>query len=155
MGKLIKTALVFIGGMTAGGYCVVNAALKSETFTTALKDAITKKTTEILYGTECERPKRKVPRNDTYQKSRNNDRCMKNLVDVVFDNRKDAETVLDAMMDIIDQYGVISLADVYDILEIPTIDSASKYGWVSVDNGKVVRERDGYHIRLPDAFKIK
>lgn len=55
MGKFIKTALVFIGGMTAGGYCVVNAALKFSTFTTALKEAITKKTVEVVYGEETKK----------------------------------------------------------------------------------------------------
>lgn len=50
MGKFIKNMLVFMGGMTAGGYCVVNAALKSQTFTTALKDAIAKKTVEVVYA---------------------------------------------------------------------------------------------------------
>lgn len=48
--------------MTAGGYCVVNAALKFSTFTTALKEAITKKTVEVVYGEETKKNSVKGPR---------------------------------------------------------------------------------------------
>lgn len=156
MGKLINTALVFIGGMTAGGCCVVSAALKSETFTTALKDAVTKKTTEVLYGTECERPKRKVSYYDAYRRPHSANHSLEHCDDIVFNTRKDAEFVLDAMSDAIKQYGVVSLADVYDIAGIgsPAF-TANKYGWRSVEDGEVVRCRDGYYIKLPKAEEIK
>lgn len=155
MGKLINTALVFIGGMTAGGYCVVNAALKSETFTTALKDAVTKKTTEVLYGSECERPKRKVSYYDALHSSKNANRCLEQSDDIVFETREDAEKVLDAMKDTVKKYGVVSLADMYDIVGKTTTYVANKYGWKSVDNAEVVRCRHGYYIKLQKAEEIK
>lgn len=142
--------------MTAGGYCVVNVALKSKTFTAALKDAIAEKTTEVLYGTECERPKRKVSYYDALHGHKNMNRCLEQANDIVFETREDAEKVLDAMDEIIKKYGVVSLADVYDIVgKATTTYVANKYGWKSVDDAKVVRCLDGCHIKLPKAEEIK
>lgn len=156
MGKLINTALVFIGGMTVGGYCVVNAALKSETFTTAFKDAITKKATEVIYGAECECPKRKVSYYDALHRSKSVNRSLEQSDDIVFETREDAEKALDAMEAIVKKYGVVSLADVYDIVgRAATTYIASKYGWRSVNDAKVVRCRKGYYIKLPKAEEIK
>ena len=156
MGKLINTALVFIGGMTAGGYCVVNAALKSETFTTALKDTIGKKAVEVIYGSTDEQPKHKVPYNDIFYNRQRMNRTLVNCDDIAFETRKDAEQVLTTMADTIEKYGVVTLADVYDIAGISEPSYAtSKYGWWSVDAGQVVRCRDGYYIKLPKAEEIK
>lgn len=156
MGKLINTALVFIGGMTAGGYCVVNAALKSETFTTALKDAIGKKAVEVVYGSTDEQTMAKVSRNDVFHNRRSMNRTLEQCDDIIFETRKDAERVLDTMANTVKQYGVVSLADVYDIVgKTTTTYVANKYGWKSVDDAKVVRCRDGYYIKLPKAEEIK
>lgn len=153
MGKLINTALVFVGGMTAGGYCLAKVALKSETFTTALKDAIMKKTTEVLYVGE--HPKRKVSYYDTLHSSKSVNRWLEQSDDIVFETREDAEKVLDAMEDTVKKYGVVSLADVYDIVGKTTTYVASKYGWKSVDDAKVIHCLDGYYIELPKAEEIK
>ena len=153
MGKFIKTMLVFMGGMTAGGYCVVNAALKSQTFTTALKDAIAKKTVEVVYGEEPRAIRRRVSYcYDTCQRDRNLERCE----DIIFQTRQDAEIVLSSMEEVIKQYGVVSLADVYNIAGRGTPSYASyKYGWRSLNNAKVVRCREGYFIEVPKATEIK
>ena len=159
MGKFIRTALVFMGGMTAGGYCVVNAALKSQTFTTALKDAIAKKTVEVVYGEEPRAIRRRVSYYDynTYRHDRKAPNCCSECCqDIVFQTREDAETALSSMEDVIKQYGVVSLADVYDIAgRVTPSYAANKYGWKSLENAKVVRCREGYFIEVPKATEIK
>lgn len=70
--------------------------------------------------------------------------------DVVFDNRGDAEAVLQAMDDIIEQFGVVSVGDFYDLAQISTNNYAiNKYGWTDIRGANVVRVRDGYMIKLP------
>lgn len=157
MGKFIKTALVFMGGMTAGGYCVVNAALKSPTFTTALKEAIAKKTVEVVYGEETKNSSQRAAYYNTYHSGRKSPNYyLTHCVDIVFQTRKDAENALATMHDIIKQYGIVSLADVYDIIgKISPSYAAEKYGWRSLDKAKVVRCRDGYFIEIPKAVEIK
>lgn len=162
MGKFIKIALVFMGGMTAGGYCVMNAALKSEFVTTALKDAVQKKVIDILSGPEFDRQHRteqKVSYTKIYGTSRKPERinrCLENFDDVSFAFRQDAENVLSSMAEIVNQYGYISLSDAYELAGITSLPyAANKYGWQSVGEGRIFRCRDGYCIRLPEPIEIK
>ena len=75
---------------------------------------------------------------------------------IVFENRGDAEAVLSAMEDMIDQFGVVSVGDFYDLSEITTTNyTVNKYGWHDIRNAQVVRYNDGtYSIKLPKAFPL-
>lgn len=74
---------------------------------------------------------------------------------VVFDSRGDAETVLTAMEDVIDQYGMASVADFYDLADISNTNyAANKYGWTDIRAAQVVRVRDGYMLKLPKALPL-
>lgn len=69
---------------------------------------------------------------------------------IIFNNRGDAESVLFAMDDIIDQFGVVSVADLYDISEVSTDNHmVNKYGWSDIRDAKVIHVRKGYVIDLP------
>ena len=75
--------------------------------------------------------------------------------EIIFDARGDAEAVLDAMNDIIDQYGIVSVADLYDLanLDHPPY-TMNKYGWTNIAGAKAMRVRDGYALKLPRAVPI-
>lgn len=73
----------------------------------------------------------------------------------LFDNRGDAEAVLSAMDDIIDQYGVVSVLDMYDLADYSTTNyAAQRYGWTDIHTASVARVSDGYIIRLPRAMPL-
>lgn len=75
--------------------------------------------------------------------------------DIIFDTRGDAEAVLSAMDDVISQYGVVSVGDLYDLAEVSTNNYAiNKYGWTDIRMAQVVRVRDGYMIKLPRALPL-
>lgn len=75
--------------------------------------------------------------------------------DILFDTRGDAEAVLDAMYDIIDTYGVVSVADFYELADVSTDNfAANKYGWSSLEGSRVMRMRDSYVLKLPKATAI-
>ncbi len=75
--------------------------------------------------------------------------------DIIFSNRGDAESVLTAMEDIIDQFGVVSVGDLYDLADISTTNyTVNKYGWTNIRSAQVVRGRDGYLLKLPRAMPI-
>lgn len=75
--------------------------------------------------------------------------------DLIFETRGDAESVLDAMHDVISQYGVVSIADLYDLANVSTDNyTANKYGWSDIRGCKPVRVRDGYVLKLPRALPI-
>lgn len=70
--------------------------------------------------------------------------------DIVFDTRGDAESVLDAMRDIINQYGTVSVADLYDLARVPNDNfTMNRYGWTTLNGAQPVRVRDGYILKLP------
>ena len=75
--------------------------------------------------------------------------------EIIFDARGDAEAVLDAMNDIIDQYGIVSVADLYDLanLDHPPY-TMNKYGWTNIAGARAMRVRDGYALKLPRAVPI-
>ena len=74
---------------------------------------------------------------------------------ILFDNRGEAEAVLSAMDDIIDQYGIVSVLDMYDLAGYTTTNyAAQRYGWTDIHTASVARVSDGYVIRLPRAMPI-
>ncbi len=76
--------------------------------------------------------------------------------DITFDTYGDADSVLDAMHDIISQYGWVSVADFYDLADITTTNyTTAKYGWTDISlNLKPTRVRDGYILKLPRALPL-
>ena len=75
--------------------------------------------------------------------------------DIVFDTRGDADLVLDQMESAINQYSLVSVADLYDLAGITCRSyTANKYGWTDLRGAKVVRVRDGYILELPRTVQI-
>lgn len=76
--------------------------------------------------------------------------------EIVFDSRGDAEAVLSAMQDVIDQFGVVSVGDLYDLAEVSTTNYAvNKYGWTDIRSAEPFRLRDGgYILKLPRALPL-
>lgn len=76
--------------------------------------------------------------------------------EVYLTTRGEAEDVLDAMSDIINEYENISIGDFKELVGIRTINYMdNKYGWTSMRGMDVVHTRDGYWIKLPKATPIK
>lgn len=69
--------------------------------------------------------------------------------DVILETRREAEEVLNRMEDLIDTYGVVSVADLYDLVGISGNYTDNKYGWTNLRSAGVERTRDGYLIYLP------
>lgn len=74
--------------------------------------------------------------------------------EVVFDTRGDAESVLMRMEEIIEEYGMVAVADLYDLADIKGTHTDFKYGWTDLHAAVPVRTRDGYILRLPKAMPL-
>lgn len=76
--------------------------------------------------------------------------------DIIFDNRGEAERVLDCMYDLLDQYRLVSVADLFDLAGIDHNNyTDNDYGWDNLQSAKIMRIRDGWKIKLPKAMPIK
>jgi hypothetical protein len=76
--------------------------------------------------------------------------------DIIIPDRSDAESVLLAMEDLIERYGLVRVADVYDILDMSSSSNFTdnRYGWTNIPNDAIVRDYDGYRINLPSPSPI-
>lgn len=74
--------------------------------------------------------------------------------DIVFTNRLDAENVLEAMGNIIEQYNMVSVNDLYDLCNKTGSPTDARYGWTSLSTARVDWTRDGYILNLPKALPL-
>jgi len=74
--------------------------------------------------------------------------------DIILNSRGEAEDVLARMDELIDSYGLVRVADLYDLVGITGNYTDNKYGWTNIRNAQIVRVRDGYMIKMPRAIPI-
>ena len=92
-------------------------------------------------------------RDDNYRQS-NETRSRFDFDEIVFNTRGDAEATMDQMRDMIDRYGVVTVADMYDMADLTQPYTSNKYGWTNIRSAEIVRVRNGYVIKLPKAMPI-
>lgn len=70
--------------------------------------------------------------------------------DILIENRGEAEEVLFQLDELINEYGIVSVADFYELVGIDgSTYTDNDYGWTDIRTAKIVRTRDGYIIKLP------
>lgn len=74
--------------------------------------------------------------------------------DIVLDNRAEAEDVLNHMEDMIGRYGMVTVADLHDMVGVTGNYTDNRYGWTNIRSAQVVRVRDGFMLKLPRAVPI-
>lgn len=97
------------------------------------------------YYRESDTPKKQ-------NKSNNNGRYAYN--DIIFEERGDALEVMNRMREIFDKYGLVRLSEYYDYAGVTTdLDNYTlrDWGWTDLNDGnmQLLKDRDGYRIRLP------
>ena len=110
----------------------------------AISDIVTNGIDMILYG-EAGKKDYTAPKSRTSYE----------YDELLFETRGDAESVLDAMNEIIAQYEVVSVADLYDLANVSNDNyAANKYGWTDIAGCRAVRVRDGYILKLPKPMPL-
>lgn len=84
----------------------------------------------------------------------NRARLGRSYEDIVLENRGDAEEVLFRMKESLEQYGLVSIADFYDLVGESSRYTDHKYGWMNLDSARVVPVREGYIIDFPRAVAL-
>jgi len=74
--------------------------------------------------------------------------------DIILENRGEAEDVISRMDELVATYGIVSVADLYDLVGITGNYTDNKYGWTDVRSANVIRVRDGYLLKLPKALPL-
>lgn len=69
--------------------------------------------------------------------------------DVILSSKEEADLVLERMQDVISDYEVVSLADLYDLIGFQTHHTDNKWGWSDLRGSQVQQIREGYLLDLP------
>lgn len=134
----------------------------------AISDIVTNGIDMLLYGETRSNKKEKGSRvsysnyydrdRDRYDRDRDRGRRrVRNgydYDDIILESRGEAEDVLDRMDDLLDTYGIVSVADLYDLVGIQGNYTDNKYGWTNLRNADIQRLRDGYLLKLPKAIPL-
>ena len=75
--------------------------------------------------------------------------------DVTVPSRGEAEQVLTCMEELIEEYGHVTVADLYDLVGVTGEFTDYNYGWINLRNASTYRTRDGYAFKLPKAVPIR
>ena len=91
------------------------------------------------------------------RRSNNDNRTLSryNYDDIILDTKGEAEEVLTRMDELLDTYGVVAVADLYELVGVTGSYTDNKWGWMNLRTAESVRVRDGYKLKLPKAMPIE
>lgn len=69
--------------------------------------------------------------------------------EVVLDSKIDAQMVAEKLFELVEEYGIATVANLNDLLAQSSVYTDHKYGWTDLDSLVVRRVRDGYLLVLP------
>jgi hypothetical protein len=70
--------------------------------------------------------------------------------EIVLQSRVEAEEVIDRLFDLVSRYESATVADLYELVGLPSAHTDQKWGWRDVRGAGVSRIRDGYLLDLPE-----
>lgn len=78
-------------------------------------------------------------------------RPRQDMNEIILSSRQEAETVLESLLNSLDLYGVVSVADLNDLVGLTSSFVDQKWGWLVLHNIEIRQVREGYLIDLPAA----
>ena len=76
-------------------------------------------------------------------------RSRHNFDEIIFENRVEAEEILNRLFDRIEEYGDATVSDLYDAVGITDDYTDKRYGWTGLATASVSRTKGGYILDLP------
>lgn len=145
MNKHVKNACIFASGAAVGfvvcGVSMVKIALENEDVKRFVAGKISDRIYEFISDEVA--PRRQSNKKVSYR-----------VDDIILDSRETAENVLNASKEIINEYGFVTISDVYDLAGLNATYTEQKYGWVDLKEAKIIRVRSGYKLVLPEIIPI-
>lgn len=137
----------------------VKSYLFEDVFVPTIKKAIYDVVSIVLDGKTSDKKKSSVhrvsyrnyyDRYDDDRRSSDRDRgSTYDIENIILDSRAEAEAVLDGMSDVIADYKEVTVADLYDMLDLTAPWTSNKYGWTNISDARPRRTRDGWVLDLP------
>ena len=70
--------------------------------------------------------------------------------EIVLSARVEAEEVIDRLFEVVSQYGSATVADLYELVGLPSEHTDNKWGWTALRGAGVSRVRGGFLLDLPE-----
>lgn len=99
----------------------------------------------VAYNRPSSSPLRRGEPRDQLNRSRR----MPGWNELVFESRHEADEVLDGLFNLISQYQIASVADLYALSGLQTDHTMGKWGWTELRGSNVRQTGDGYLLMLP------
>jgi hypothetical protein len=110
-------------------------------------------TSKVSYRSYYDKPSTPAP--SANRGSENAVRSAADYDNIVFNTRGEAEAAKQQMVDIIAQYGIATVSDLYEMTPLTPPFTAQKYGWMcDLSNVPVERTHNGYILKLPRAMAL-
>ncbi len=95
--------------------------------------------------------RREDPRREVTRQTR----TMHSFGDIILETRHEASAVLDKMEMVLDQYKVLTVAELYDMLDVSSDFTDRKFGWVdNIRGSQVVHVTGGYFLDIPQPIEL-
>lgn len=163
LGRKIRDLIIEAEMRNVGRYIFSEVLIPA--FKGVVSDAMNKGTDRMLYG---ERSRRnhytmgprvtynspinrgyREPERSRYGPATSAPRVARAREDFILSSREEADLVLERMNDIIDTYEAVSVADLNELVGLPTTHVDNKWGWTFLGDVDVRQIREGYLIDLP------
>lgn len=72
----------------------------------------------------------------------------------IISSKEDAEDVLTMLATVIDRYEVVTVADLHEMLGLPSNHVDHRWGWIDVRNAQIRQVREGWILELPRPEEI-
>lgn len=76
------------------------------------------------------------------------------LDELYVENARDGDIVLEALDGMLEQFKVVTVADLKEIMSLDSVYTDNAYGWTDLSDAKVVRDRNGLRVNLPKAVRL-
>lgn len=77
-----------------------------------------------------------------------------NYQDLVIPTQQMAESILANMYDLLNQYRMVAVADLYELSSITPAPSDNAFGWTSLDGARISAAHGGYLLELPKPHRL-
>lgn len=155
----------FIEGMIATDFDHLRSYIFQDVIIPMFKRGISDTVDIMLYGDTRNSKKNGVANKVSYNKYYEHDEGRRrdynsirtktgyDFEEVVIETRPEAEEVLARMDELCSAYGMVSVADFYDLCGLSSNYTDNKYGWTDIRSAAVMRLRaGGYTVKLPRAM---
>lgn len=159
---------IFVGGEFKNAVSYIAIEVLVPAARNMVVDATTKGVERLIYGDSPNRRnvidmnRSRVSYNNPIDRSRSRGAMLPNQPphynrpsrvsnEIILVSRQEAELVLSTMIDIIETYDFASIADLHELVGLPSTHVDNKWGWVSLNHVQIRQIRDGYLIDLPPA----